>query len=229
MVSAEPVKRRRGRRVAVSELTKLGFADVLPEAELLRGGPSWCSWELCRTEPAREKLRMWLASDPVRPWRLTTKAVNARLRSSLYGCPVMSGHVIRTIAELPAPMGIYAAERVSILCAGGSLHGTASAPLQTGDRPWFVVLSAPVGAEALDLSELRETTAHEAAHTWLEPEPGNRRRMATIVEQHHRMELSLDRLPESERAEVRLRRARYASLEDQTRELVRVLGFEAAK
>ena len=205
------------------------FGDRLTYRERMAGGPSWCSWELCRTEPAREKLRMWIASDPVRPWRLTTKAVNARLRSNLYGCPVMSGHVIRTIAELPAPMGIYAAERVSILCAGGSLHGTASAPLQTGDRPWFVVLSAPVGAEALDLSELRGTTVHEVCHTWLEPEPGNRRRMATIVEQHHRMELSLDRLPESERAEVRLRRARYASLEDQARELVRVLGFEAAK
>lgn len=135
----------------------------------MSGGPDWCSWELCATEPARDRLRAWVDETP-EPWQAMSEAeIRVALWGNFYGDELVRLIAAKVISQLPMPVADYTLKNVAFLAVGASVRGWAGAPpaLYAGRRPWLVVLGAWAAAD----TTLPQLIAHELAHCWLIREP----------------------------------------------------------
>ena len=209
---------RRGKRLALSEIDEL-FGDRLTYRERMAGGPEWLAWELVATTTARERLRSWIVETP-QPWRSMSdpEARNA-LWDQFFGDDLGRLVAARVISAMPPAVQAYVIARVTFLAVGARARGWAGGPINTGDRPWLVVLSARGEVD----TTLPGLIAHEVAHCWLLGEPT--KPMCDSFESHTIKKTSLaDVKPEHRPAVVQSRR-RYDRGEAEAHALARCWGF----
>ena len=218
MTTTSAIPRRRGKRLALAELDDL-FGDRLTYRERMAGGPDWCTWELCATSTARERLRSWVVSTP-KPWRsMVDQQARNKLWDAFYGCEVMRLVTARVLASLPPPVQAYVSERVRFLGVGVQVRGWAGGPLPDADRPWLVVLSGHgEGDRTLPL-----VIAHELAHCWLLGEPSTP--ICDSFEAHTIKRTPLGEVEPKNQAKVERVRRRYDRREFEACALADCWGF----
>ena len=90
------------------------FGDRLSYCERMSGGPDWCSWELCATEPARDRLRAWVDETP-EPWQAMSEAeIRVALWGNFYGDELVRLIAAKVITQLPMPVADYTLKNVAL-------------------------------------------------------------------------------------------------------------------
>jgi len=178
--------------------------------------PPWMSMPLLATEAAREKLSAWVARTPREEWETPAHAASTLVAASIVGDPVGAHCVARALHRLPRPVHDYAVSRCTFVVLGPSFAGWCGPRLDSGDRPWVIVLRATP-----DLTEFERLVWHEVGHAWLleEPAPAARLESAFVWGTVHNTPES--QIPAAAMAAVQRERRACALDERQVEDLLR--------
>jgi hypothetical protein len=124
----------------------------------------WLTRPLVATEAARARLATWLGSGGLDRARRTAHEIRATL--AFFGDIEMLPAVVAAFERMAPPACDYVMGKAFIIGVGATTDGWTSAAEFPRTHRQIIALN---GARP-DFEQLRKTTAHEAAHVWLEEE-----------------------------------------------------------